>query len=368
MISYKDECIQFQKLFKHFIRNANRLLVDRTKDDERIKNNSKLNTLLLSNDKPRQNKAYERLTYKKFSDLLEFIKDSKYIIEYMPYSDITEIINEDSSMDTHDDIQQLIISLWTKYRDEKIENHLESSLNFDLDMNLEWDFLTGTGNTESELVRLERPVYKIVEHIKLAFLQRSISIKAREDSLNHIDAEIKEKEEILDKLEIKIQTLEEGIDDKLKSNTLSMVSVLGIFAAVLMGAFGAIQGFTSLFANAQDLDLGEVLIISSIGASSVLLILFFLLNGIGKITGRSLSSSTKENSTLLEKHPTIVIAHGILLLVALTGAALLLSNTYLKIAIEGLWWALPIIYVLLVWLFYRDFKWIKIIKSFLIKP
>lgn len=368
MISYKDECHQFQKLFKVFIRYANRLLVDRTKDDEKIKTNSKLNTLLLRNDKPRPNKHYERITYDKFSALLEFIKSSKYIIEYMPYSDITQIINEDSSMDTHDDIQQLIVSLWTKYRDEELENRVESSLNFDLDMDLDWDFLADTGITENELVRLERPVYKIVEHIKLAFLQRSISIKVREDSLKHIDAEIKDKQDILDKLEVKIQTLEDGIDDKLKTNTLSMVSVLGIFAAVLMGAFGAIQGFNSLFANAHALDIGEVLIISSIGASSVLLILFFLLNGIAKITGRSLSSSNEENSTLLEKHPTIVIAHGILLLVAFIGAALQLSNTNLTIAIEGVWWVLPIVYVLLVWLFYRDFKWIKGIKSFLIKP
>lgn len=73
------------------------------------------------------------------------------------------------------------------------------------------------------------------------------------------------------------------------------IAILGIFAAILMGAFGAIQGFTSLFSNAHKLSMGEILIISSIGASSIILILFFLLNGISKLIGRSLWSIDKKD-------------------------------------------------------------------------
>lgn len=62
----------------------------------------------------------------------------------------------------------------------------------------------------------------------------------------------------------------------------NFITILGIFAAILMGAFGSIQAFSSLFDNAVFLDLGKLLIISSVGASSVVLILFFLLNGIAE--------------------------------------------------------------------------------------
>ncbi|WP_339212887.1 hypothetical protein [Solibacillus sp. FSL W8-0372] len=181
---------------------------------------------------------------------------------------------------------------------------------------------------------------KIVRHIDLALIQKNsiANVRLREmDELKTEHASLKQ-----NYLELKKEA-----DTQYRNMLTQFISILGIFAAILMGAFGAIQGFANIFANASDIPLGNLLIISSMGASSVLLILFFLLNGIAKLTGRSLNSSDSESTTLLDKHPTIVMSHGILIGIALVGAALTLSNIQLKFALQGLWWFVP-----LIWFFY----------------
>lgn len=345
MTSYKSECKKFRGIFSVFINHASRFLMHRkiessTHDDL----DHQMGGLLLDNSRKGINRISERTAYRQFKKLLEFIKESKYIIEYVPYSDITHIIYDDSSRDTHDDIQQLIVYFWMKYRTEQENQTLSNPAeSIQLNLELDWEFYSSFDQGQEQ--KLERTIYKIVEHIKLAILQRNHSIRERQHSLNLIDKEIKDKQNTLSELEDKITSFENSIDEKLRSNTLSMISVLGIFAAVLMGAFGAIQGFTSLFAHAYAMDLSMILIISSIGASAVILILFFLLNGIAKLTERSLWSTKKENGTLLEKHPSLVIVHGILIFIFLVGSALELSNVTLQFAWQGFWWAIPLFWI-----------------------
>ena len=66
-------------------------------------------------------------------------------------------------------------------------------------------------------------------------------------------------------------------------------------------------------------------IIFSLGSMSILFVLFFLLYGLSKITGKSLASKT-DTSNIFLKYPTIVVMVGILIFIMLIGAALLLSN------------------------------------------
>lgn len=214
---------------------------------------------------------------------------------------------------------------------------------------------------------------KMIEHMELAKQQKDHLFEKHEAEIKKIktltsvfmtrSAEIGTLQKDTEKLQADTEELQED-NKRIMTN---YISILGIFAAILMGSFGSIQAFSNLFSNAHNLDLGVILIISSIGASSVILILFFLLNGIAKLTERSLWSTQKSNGTLFEKHPSLVIIHCILMFVSLIGAALQLSNMQLKWAVEGFWWTLPLFYLLITWLSYRRFKWFQKIMHFFIR-
>lgn len=380
MTSYKSECIYFQRSFKRFVQTSSSYLMQRGRQTN---TNSKIDRQidgLLVRKKTERSKPGNKVIYNHFKHTIEFIKNSEYIIEYIPYSDITHIIHIESSMDTHEDIQSLIVNLWNMYKreienDQISDNKELKQESFHFNSNSEFEFAFFEGQEDFE--KLERAVYKIVEHIKLAILQRSISLNEKKESIEFFNKEIKEKQETLDKLTNKIESFERMVDDKLQSNINSMISILGIFAAILMGAFGAIQGFTSLFANAHSLNLSTILIISSIGASSVILILFFLLNGIAKLTKKKLWSNDSQKANIIEKHPPLIITHCILIFIALVGAALELSNTKLQLAKEGFWWLVPFIWLTYIiaaiskksfWPFKGLFKYIFVkVKSWWLK-
>src|SRR5690625_4864621 len=189
---------------------------------------------------------------------------------------------------------------------------------------------------------------KIIEHLELAkqqkdnlFLKHEQEIKRIKKIAAHNAKKSVEIQQLQEKTETLQTTTEELQEDNQKIMT-NYISILGIFAAILMGAFGSIQGFSSIFNNAHNLHISDILIISSIGASSVILILFFLLNGIAKLTGKRLSSSTDDDSPILKKHPTLVITHLVLVLLSLIGTSIKLSNIHLQFAFQGFWWLLPL--------------------------
>ena len=205
-----------------------------------------------------------------------------------------------------------------------------------------------------------RVFLKIYRHINLAKIQHDqINAHHREEivTLKKENAELKKE---IDSQFDKINRLRDEIvevKDNASSITTQFIAILGIFASILIGAFGAIQGFTSLFENADKLGLGKVFIIFSLGSMSILFVLFFLLYGLSKITGKSLASKT-DTSNIFLKYPAIVVMVGILIFIMLIGAALLLSNIELKLAWQGLWWCLPVFWALYFGgaIYYESFK------------
>lgn len=205
---------------------------------------------------------------------------------------------------------------------------------------------------------------KLIEHLELAQQQKDALFSKQEAEIVRISSlsnTISDRTTQLEGLADKVDVLQESS----KNITSNFINILGIFAAILMGAFGAIQGFTSLFSNAHKLSLGKILIVSSIGGSSVVLILFLLLNAIAKLTGRTLSSSTDINETsLFKKHPTLVMVFGILITIALTGASLLLSNTQIHYAPEGFWWLVPVFWIVYFIWAYKERNLLFFLKIF----
>lgn len=191
-----------------------------------------------------------------------------------------------------------------------------------------------------------RKAVKLLEHLELANQQKVNLFSKQEEDIRNMESKINEINRLTSEVS-HIKKEYENIKEDINQVTSSLISILGIFAAILIGAFGAIQSFSSLFSNAHVLSLGKLIIISSIGASSVIMILFFLLNGVAKLTGKRLWSTTDEKGKILQKYPIIVLLYCGLIFLALIGSALELSNIDIKFAMQGLWWLLPIIWVLI---------------------
>lgn len=204
--------------------------------------------------------------------------------------------------------------------------------------NLHKDHLYLPTEEQNILNKKERDFLKIMRHINLALVQKINIFTEKAEELKDLTNEIKD-------LKLELQTLKNEAESQNKSMLGQFISILGIFSAVLMGSFGAIQGFASLFENAHSLPLGKLLIISSVGGTSVILILFFLLHGIAKLTGKSLRNTSKNGSNnILDNYSYLFLIQGLLVFIALIGAALLLCNTKLYFSIYGLWWLLPLIW------------------------
>lgn len=235
-------------------------------------------------------------------------------IELLPYAPVSQFVYNNKSEDLMYFIEKL---------DEMINNKYQND------------------NNEQEYIK----GLKLLEHMELAKQQKDSLFDKQESEIRTMKSISELNLSRTGKIK-ELQDVTKALQEENKNIISNFISILGIFAAILMGAFGAIQGFTSIFDNAHRLDLSIILIISSIGGSSVILILFFLLNSIAKLTDRDLSNTKVKDSPLIEKHPSVVVIFGLLTLIALIGAALELSNTTIHYSPQGFWWIIPFIWLI----------------------
>lgn len=197
---------------------------------------------------------------------------------------------------------------------------------------------------------------KVYEHIKLAhnqvqslFDDHDTKIKELELALDvaketeiEMKKTVEELKEQSKETEIEMKETIKKIEQQSRTITSNYIAILGIFAAALMGAFGAITGFTSLFQHLNDVALGTILIVSGLGGMTVVSILFILLQSIAKLTDRTLGSFEK-SAALYFRYPVITTSVLLLLTVSFIGAALNLSISPPKFSYAGAWWILPFI-------------------------
>ena len=303
--SFKDLISTFAEEVKKTNSHAKSMTVN---DLQNILESNTLITKISFQERMKKNPVLDR----KFKDFMNVIENIDFRHGIIPYDKITECVFEETP-------EEMLYSL-TSDLHSRGSNHF-SVLGYD------------ETNPEKEKI-----FYKILRHIDLALIQkhRFATIKLKEME------KLKQDYESLNK---QYEELKENADKQYRSMLTQFISILGIFSAIMMGAFGAIQSFANLFNNAKDISMGKILIISSIGASSVILILFFLLNGIAKLTDRSLANRKKEDSTLPQKYPSLLIIHGMLILIVLIGASLELSNIKIQFALQGFWWLLPLFWL-----------------------
>jgi FtsZ-binding cell division protein ZapB len=272
------------------------------------------------------------------------------------------VVGADLEREFQIDITKKILSVLDEFDKESLPYAAITVFVYGIEINDPLNFISKLERDLFEIVKEGETLYikciKLLEHLELAqqqkdslFEKQRVEIETIKDLHKELSAKTEKVDELsrqvtnlIDKNE-KLEKSNQKLEESNKSMITNFISILGIFAAILMGTFGAIQGFGSLFNNADDLSIGKLFIISSLGASSVVLILFLLLNGVSKLTNRSLSSSLNEHDPLIKRHPTLVMVYCILVFVTLIGASLELSNVDIQFAWQGIWWAFPTVWI-----------------------
>lgn len=147
---------------------------------------------------------------------------------------------------------------------------------------------------------------KIRQHLLLAEQQKQSLYLKQQDKLEDLNKNIESLKNDLEKSKSELKESKNKLEENksLYDNMLlQYISILGIFAAILMTAFGGIQVFNSLFKN-NKFNLENTILLSCFGFLGVLLLIFMLLNSIAKMTNKKIDSNTDFNKWYL-RHRTL---------------------------------------------------------------
>lgn len=202
---------------------------------------------------------------------------------------------------------------------------------------------------ESKNEQWERFILKTLDHLKLAKHQ-SDSFREQnrlaDSTIKNVNAIIKKlndrkifDEEQYEKIQnttIKIDLL----DDKHKNMQKEFIAILGIFASILITAFGGLTALGSLFKKIDKTDIHKLIFVGTFEVLAIILIIFLMLNGIAKLTKLNLRScdckaDEKCVCKLHEKHPSMVMISAILLIVLGISSTPILTQKILAANKEG---------------------------------
>src|SRR5699024_2769454 len=144
-------------------------------------------------------------------------------------------------------------------------------------------------------------IYKIIQHAELAISQKESLYQSLKEDIHSLNNDVYQAAE------------------KYNNMMSNFISILGIFAAIMMATFGAIQGFTAIYSNENNYSLTTIIIISCFGLFGLVSILFILLHSIAKLMDKDLSLYTHPN-TIFTKYP--VYSHTLLFIFSITVATL----------------------------------------------
>lgn len=262
-----------------------------------------------------------------FSLLINSIKSVEFEEDVIPYTMITKLIYTETryNRELYDTLEDNMKKDWERYNNKNED-------------------------VSSEATRI---FLKIKEHIGLSIIQRNHINDRLNDQLNETLDKLDETKSELTSMSTELDEVAKESREKADSLVVQFISILGIFAAIIMGAFGSFQGFTSIFSNAENIPIGKTLIISAAGAAGVSLILFLLLHAISKLTSFPLSNcdchnrrktpitrltesfqavfgtkggTAKCTCSLFNKYPTIFIINYLFYYVAVTGFVFMYFN------------------------------------------
>lgn len=144
-------------------------------------------------------------------------------------------------------------------------------------------------------------IYKMIQHVELAISQKESLYQSLKDEIYQLNQDVYE------------------ASNKYNNMMSNFISILGIFAAIMMATFGAIQGFTSIFSNENNYSLTQIIIISCFGLFGLISILFLLLHSIAKLIDKDLSINTYPD-TIFKRYPIYI--HTLIFITSITVATL----------------------------------------------
>lgn len=275
--------------------------------------------------KPKTNESeYKSDSFEKFVESIEKIEFTEGVVPYTAFSKLIYTEAQDKR-ELLDMLEDTMASDWNNYRYGNVEVSNETTRKF----------------------------LKIKEHIGLSVFQRNHISDRLSEQLEDTQNKLKETDERFAELSKSLDIVDQKAHEKADKLVVQFITILGIFAAIMMSAIGSFQGFTSIFSNAENIPIGKTLIISAIGASGVSVILFTLLHSISKLTSFTLSNcdckdkkrgalnsireavrtqlfggSTEIKCTcsLFNKYPTIFIVNYLFYYIAYTGFIFMYFN------------------------------------------
>mgnify|MGYP001737528959 CR=1 FL=1 len=132
----------------------------------------------------------------------------------------------------------------------------------------------------SECKELYRFIVKLKDHIALEFVRLTAIYKSNEELNNKLE-EINKSRQTLSEIQSDIIEKVYHIEEDSKATALQMVSVLGIFATVVIAIFGGGQVIASIskgFNSINDKQMGNILIVSGFIAIFVINLVFSILS------------------------------------------------------------------------------------------
>lgn len=188
-----------------------------------------------------------------------------------------------------------------------------------------------------ELDNFNSFIEKIKDHIELIGIQVNRmdsgveQIETYKESLSanieELQINIKKSQKEFNDLSTEISNLTEQQKDavkKAKKVQKEFVTILGIFATILITTFGGLTSLSSIFNNINNAGTGKLVLLGSFVMFTVILIVFLLLNGISKLSELNIRScgcevNTSCNCPIAKKHPTLYIVAVILVVTAILG-------------------------------------------------
>lgn len=263
------------------------------------------------------------------------------------YSEITENLLNIKLTDVYDDEDLTVFNI-------NLENIHKSGSLKEIETDL-WN----------EFIEKIKDHVKLVEHQKKLFFTVASELNAKQTALGEyfsektgeLELQSREVNEQVSSLELKIAELR-NLNNKVKKKSKKMqkdfISILGIFAAILLASFGGLTVLSNIL-NDVVAPIGKVMILGSLCLMAILAVLFLLLNGIAKLTGERLRNCQCKKGectcTIEQKHPTLFISGVFSLLIILLGAfELLVDFEYIRLQLN-LGWLIFIFSILILLLF-----------------
>ncbi len=255
-----DYSIEFLRMFEAYIHAVDKTAMKEASEHAKSNTKEKLKSLedAFNRDLDGSKKSSVAAEHE-FKRLIETLV--KIDRDLMPYSKITGTLF--NSSDNEEFIELIMINIEQNWKQNLSENTTDD---------------------------LKKKYFKLKEHISLSVIQRTHISKSLKEEVHSVKQQMIGLQDEIKHYKRSIKEVKDDAQSKINGMITQFIAILGIFSAVLMGSFGAIHGFTSLFNSAHRLSIGHVILISSLGCLTVLFILFFLMHTLGKLIDKSISS------------------------------------------------------------------------------